>query len=161
MNEKGTERIALVIIEDEITETIEGVPDSAEYVPCIVIEGKPGYYTTNWFWGKDPIIANKLVAEYNHNLGLTLEDVHELIDQSIKLQMQEDSSYHGSMAKMAALAKEYGIDVVNFHQFWQMRFPDQGTMYMEDWARRLRAGTAKEQADLNTLDALEKCGLLK
>jgi hypothetical protein len=157
----GTERIAFVIIESEITETIKGVPDSAEYVPCIVIEGKSGYHTTNWFWGKDPVIANKLVAEYNHNLGLTPEDVHELIDQSIKLQMQEDSPYHGSMAKMAALAKEHGLDGVKFAQFWQMRFPDHGTSYMEDWARRLHDGTAKEQADHETMRALHKCGLLE
>jgi hypothetical protein len=61
----------------------------------------------------------------------------------------------------AALAKEYGIDVVNFHQFWQMRFPDHGVMYMRDWARRLRDGNAREQADHETMRALHKCGLLE
>jgi len=160
-DEIGKERIALVIVESEITETIKGVPDSAEYVPCIVIEGKSGYHTTNWFWGKDPVIANALAAEYNHNLGLTPDEVTYLIGQSIRLQMQEESPYHGDMAKMVALAKEYGIDSVNFAQFWQMRFPDHGPAYMEDWARRLRIGTAKHHADLETLKALKQCGLLE
>lgn len=58
------------------------------------------------------------------------------------------------------LADEYGINKVNFIRFWKMRFPEHDTMYMRDWARRLRDGIALNYADRGTLPALEKCGLV-
>lgn len=66
-----------------------------------------------------------------------------------------------TIKEMYALAAEYGVNKVNFTQFWHMRFPTQGTMYMEDWARRLRGGFAIEKADRETLRALIDCGLVE
>jgi len=158
---KGTERIALVIVESEITETTKGNPESAEYVPCIVVEGKAGYYRTNWFWGKDPVRADALVAEYNRNLGLTPDEVKDMVNQSIKLQMQEESPYSETVLNIAQLATKYNLNPNKFVKFWQMRFSNQGTMYMEDWAIRLHTGAAENKADDRTLRALKVTGLLK
>ncbi len=149
---------AIIIIETCRKEMVEGCPKSAQYVPCIVVEGETGYYLTDWLWGNDFEVAKELADEYNAKLGLTPDDVFVLVAQSMR---QEDSPYYGNLSQMVALAKEHGLDGVKFAQFWQMRFPDHGTSYMKDWARRLRDGTAKEQADHETMRALHQCGLLE
>ena len=69
-------------------------------------------------------------------------------------------SYGNTSEAIGELADEYGIDKANFILFWKMRFPNQGTMYMRDWARRLHDGIARNYADRMTLPALEKCGLV-
>jgi hypothetical protein len=53
------------------------------YIPCIVKEGELGYYQTTWQWGDDKALAQKLADDYNKRLGLTEEQVQELVIQSM------------------------------------------------------------------------------
>jgi len=52
-------------------------------VPVIVKEGVKGYFKTDWQWGKDLEIAEKCAKDKNEMLGLTQQEVDELIIQSM------------------------------------------------------------------------------
>lgn len=41
------------------------------YIPCIAVEGEKGYYRTDWNWGTDKDLAQKICDEKNANLGIT------------------------------------------------------------------------------------------
>lgn len=94
-------------------------------------------------------------------IPLTDEQQQLIIDSLIGFEPPSaESPYIGSIANIVQLAAEYNIDQDKFVKFWQMRFPNHGPSYLENWARRLCNGTAKEQADNQTLQALEDSGLL-
>lgn len=94
-------------------------------------------------------------------ISLTNEQQQLIIDSIDGIEPPSaESPYTGSISNIAQLAAEYNIDQDKFVKFWQMRFPNHGPSYLEDWARRLRDGTAKDQADNQTLRALEDLGLL-
>ena len=41
------------------------------YIPCIAVEGEKGYYRTDWNWGTDIELANRIADEKNEALGFT------------------------------------------------------------------------------------------
>lgn len=55
----------------------------APYRPVIVEEGTSGYCRTDWEWGDNLADAERLAAEKNERLGLTPEDVEEIITSSM------------------------------------------------------------------------------
>ena len=53
------------------------------FVPCIVKENEKGYFITDWQWGQNRAIAQKIADDYNTRLGLSKKQVIELTLQSM------------------------------------------------------------------------------
>lgn len=53
------------------------------FIPVIFTEGESGYYQTDWNWGTDVEIANALANRHNQKLGLTREDVAEIVKSTL------------------------------------------------------------------------------
>ena len=70
------ERMAMFVMKTETT-------DAGEFIPCIAVEGKKGYYPTNWHWGKDFKVAESLCEKRNENMGYTKEDVLKIIGSTM------------------------------------------------------------------------------
>ncbi len=49
------------------------------YIPCIAIEGETGYHPTDWNWGTDLELANRLADERNAALGFTAKEAFIII----------------------------------------------------------------------------------
>ena len=66
----------------DITEThkIDG-----EYSPIAIKEGEYGYWTTDWKWGKDLESAREIAKDYNRELGLTDEEVSQIVLYSMRV----------------------------------------------------------------------------
>lgn len=75
---------AIIIVESCKKEMVSGFPKSAQYVPCLVIEGETGYFLTSWLWGTDLDTAREIADEYNAKAGLTPDDVMKLTAQSMR-----------------------------------------------------------------------------
>lgn len=74
---KPDERLAYFIL--------ESVKDKeGNYIPCIAVEGRKGYYLTDWAWGKNIDIAEKAALEKNTEMGLTQADVDKIIFGTMK-----------------------------------------------------------------------------
>lgn len=41
------------------------------FIPCIAVEGESGYYKTDWNWGADFALAQKICDEKNLAMGFT------------------------------------------------------------------------------------------
>ncbi len=74
---KMNEKMAVIIFDSEKDR-------HEEYIPCIVKEGKQGYFLTNWRWGKDKDVAQKLADNYNARLGISKEEVKQLTFESMR-----------------------------------------------------------------------------
>jgi len=61
------------------------VNKNGEYQVGIVTEDESGYQLTDWFWGKDFDLANKIADERNLKLGLTQEDCFHIIASSMRI----------------------------------------------------------------------------
>jgi hypothetical protein len=72
------EKMAVLIIESEKDQ-------HGEYIPCIVKENEKGYFLTSWKWGNDKTIAEKLADDYNTRLGISKEEVTDLVLKSMSL----------------------------------------------------------------------------
>jgi hypothetical protein len=59
--------MAIFILENVMT------PDG-QYIPCIAVEGEAGYHQTDWTWGKDLKIAEKIADGRNAKMGLSKWD---------------------------------------------------------------------------------------
>jgi hypothetical protein len=59
---------------------------NGEYIPCIVEEGTPGYYPTDWHWGKDLKLAEKLAHEQNEKMGIFEDEADFIETQSMRIQ---------------------------------------------------------------------------
>lgn len=44
------------------------------YIPCIAVEGEKGFYRTDWNWGSDLELAEKICDEKNAALGFTPQE---------------------------------------------------------------------------------------
>lgn len=53
--------------------------EDGNLVPCIAIEKEPGYFRTDWEWGKSLTDAEKYAAQMNARLGLTSEDAAKIV----------------------------------------------------------------------------------
>jgi hypothetical protein len=65
------------IIQDTV-KTVDG-----EFIPCIAIEGVPGYHKTDWHWGTDRGIAQECANDKNQQLGLSADRVIEITLSSL------------------------------------------------------------------------------
>ncbi len=62
---------------------MESERDPQGYVPCVIVEGEPGYsalrgsgpHATPWYWGTTRDVADELCRKANEELGLTPERV--------------------------------------------------------------------------------------
>ncbi len=72
-----SEKMAVIIVDSEKDR-------HDEYIPCIVKDGEQGYFLTNWRWGKDKDVAQKLADNYNARLGLSKEEVMQLTFESMR-----------------------------------------------------------------------------
>lgn len=70
-------RMAIIIVDDQKNE-------KGEYIPCIVKKGEQGFWITDWHWGKDRGVAQKLADDYNAKLGLSKEEVMQLTLESMR-----------------------------------------------------------------------------
>ena len=59
------------------------ISDDGQYIPTIVKEGESGYCLTDWLWGKDIEIARKCADKKNKALGLSCNDVDEIVLSSM------------------------------------------------------------------------------
>lgn len=60
--------------------------DAGSFIPCIAVEGVPGYCQTDWRWGVDFEIAKKAALQLNTDLHLSDDDVNHIIASSMKAQ---------------------------------------------------------------------------
>jgi hypothetical protein len=71
-------RKAYFVMDSERTMTEDG-----EFIPCIAVEGEPGFFKTNWTWGKDLTQAKKFAAQKNASLGLLEEDAVKIVESTM------------------------------------------------------------------------------
>jgi hypothetical protein len=57
---------------------LEKAPDGG-FIPCIAVEGESGYYKTDWNWGTDIDLAEKIAQEKNALMGYTEKDAMRII----------------------------------------------------------------------------------
>ena len=48
--------------------------EEGNFIPCIVVEGEIGYHKTDWQWGKNWNLANKICDEMNEKIGISKKD---------------------------------------------------------------------------------------
>lgn len=70
-------KIAYIIIDDQKNE-------KGEYIPCVVKEGVPGFFITDWGWGHDKQTAEKIAEEYNKKMGISKEAAITLTLKSMR-----------------------------------------------------------------------------
>lgn len=83
------------------------------YIPSLVTEGEPGHapmlgqgeFSQPWYWGTDYDKAVEMAKGANERLGLSAEDVSEIIASSIGQTIREDAAV---TAKDDRLAKALG-----------------------------------------------------
>lgn len=63
--------------------------DDGEFIPVIIKEGEKGYYPTDWTWGKDYALAKGCARSINKELGLTEDEVNELIAYSMRVDKKQ------------------------------------------------------------------------
>lgn len=49
------------------------------FVPCIAVDGETGYYRTDWNWGADIELAQKIADEKNEKLGFTPKEAFLIV----------------------------------------------------------------------------------
>ena len=54
-----------------------------EFIPCIVREGMTGYCPTDWAWGKDLTIAEKLAQDRNDRMGISKKEAMGIVLRSM------------------------------------------------------------------------------
>lgn len=54
------------------------------FIPCIAEEGTSGYWKTDWNWGSDRAVAEQIADEKNAAMGLTPEDVWDVVLSSMR-----------------------------------------------------------------------------
>ena len=84
------QRFALVCLHE--TDTLED--GQVKYIPCMVKEGEGGYFPMRgnpaehqsaWYFGNSHETCSRLCKQYNERLGLSEEDVREIVLSSMRL----------------------------------------------------------------------------
>ena len=87
-------RFALVCLHE--TDTLED--GQVKYIPCMVKEGEGGYFPMRgnpaehqspWYFGNSHETCSRLCDEYNKRLGLSEEDVREIVLSSMRYDSKE------------------------------------------------------------------------
>jgi hypothetical protein len=58
--------------------------EDGELKVLIAVENHPGFFKTDWFYGRDLAKAHELVRLKNEGLGLTAKDAQAIVDSSIE-----------------------------------------------------------------------------
>lgn len=77
---------------------VEQYVEGKGYVPSVVTEGEPGHspltgqgeHSQPWFWGHDYKKACEIADDYNRRLGLSDQDVADILASSIAEQLRSD-----------------------------------------------------------------------
>ena len=77
-----------------LTIVVEEVDENGEFIPCVAVEGAPGYralrgnpaeFQTPWHWGKDYNKAVALCEKYNEeHLGLNKIEAWKIVASTMK-----------------------------------------------------------------------------
>lgn len=73
--EKG--RTVYFILESQTNE-------KGEYRALVAVENESGYYKTDWFWGDELEIAEKIAREKNEKLGISEDEAFKIILSSMR-----------------------------------------------------------------------------
>ncbi len=99
-------------------------PDKPGYIPSVVFENESGHYplvgkdsvATPWYWGNSLKDAEIICKRENGRLGLTPEDVQDIIDSSIEAQLREQGArraaagrYRGGRAEITEQEADDGV----------------------------------------------------
>ena len=66
------ERIVFFVLESQIN-------DKGEFKALIAVEGKKGYYTTDWFWGTDLATAEAVADARNDRMGISIIEAFKIV----------------------------------------------------------------------------------
>lgn len=70
-------RVAYFVLESQTN--AEG-----EYRALVAEENESGYYLTDWFWGKDLEIAEKIAREKNEKMGISEDEAYKILLSSMR-----------------------------------------------------------------------------
>jgi len=59
--------------------------DKGEFQALIAVEGKKGYYTTDWFWGTDFATAEAVADARNDRMGISIIEAFKIIASTMRL----------------------------------------------------------------------------
>ena len=71
------ERIAFFALENQKN-------DKGEFQALIAVEGKKGYYTTDWFWGTDFATAEAVADARNDRMGISIIEAFKIIASTMR-----------------------------------------------------------------------------
>lgn len=60
------------------------VDKEGNYIPCIAKRGEGGYWKTDWVWGKDRELADRLCDERNIRAGFSKKEALEIVLESMR-----------------------------------------------------------------------------
>ena len=58
--------------------------DSGEFNALIAKENEPGYYKTDWYWGKNFKVAEEIADRKNQDLGITKKEACLIVLSSMR-----------------------------------------------------------------------------
>lgn len=81
----------------------EGQFDDKGYIPSLVTEGEMGHaplkgngpFSQPWYWGKTKVEAEEIAAKENERLGLSRQDVLEIVASSMGEQTRTENWLRG------------------------------------------------------------------
>lgn len=72
MKDKEELRIAYFVLESQVN-------TNGEYNALCAIEGKKGYYYTDWYWGDNLEVAEKIAKDKNLAMGITSDEAMKIV----------------------------------------------------------------------------------
>jgi hypothetical protein len=87
------------------------VNKNGNLTPAIVQENEAGYHPTYYDWGKDFALAKKCAEDLNTRLGLTKQDVDEIITSSFKASDEVKRARHTSLRNLPTMMSTKSPDV--------------------------------------------------
>lgn len=58
--------------------------DNGEFRALIAVENEDGYYKTDWFWGKDLAVAEKIAQEKNEMMGISRDEAFKIVGSTMR-----------------------------------------------------------------------------
>jgi hypothetical protein len=85
-----------------------GQTSQGQYVPSVVVENEPGHAPLSgngplsepWRWGADYDKAREIARQANHEMGLSDEDVLDIVTSSMRASNVEDARRNEVLAKL-------------------------------------------------------------
>lgn len=70
-------RVAYFILESQTN-------DKGEFRALVAKENESGYYKTDWFWGDDLEVAEKIARERNEKMGISADDAFKIVASTMR-----------------------------------------------------------------------------